>query len=313
MTGDMLTAALAWHQAGCSLVRAATDGTKRPLGPWKRYQQARANEHQLHAWFKDGHPGLGIVCGAVSGNLEVLEFEGAAITNGTLAQFHAAVVRSGLVLPWSTLRTGCVIRSPSGGLHYYFRTPGPALPNTRLATKNGNVLVETRGEGGYVITAPSHGPVHPTGQPYLLLQGGPPTVPLLTIDDRDALLTTARSLDRAHPEARTRTPQAKLGGARPGDDFERRTDWAEILIPAGWALVRTDGHTRYWRRPGKRFGVSATSGNSTARDRLYVFSTSTPFAPQSPYTKFAAYALLSHAGDHRTAARWLRDRGYGSR
>ena len=37
-----------------------------------------------------------------------------------------------------------------------------------------------------------------------------------------------------------------------------------------------------------------------------------PFAEGKVYTKFGAYALLNHGGDHQAAARELSRRGYGS-
>jgi AAA domain len=68
-----------------------------------------------------------------------------------------------------------------------------------------------------------------------------------------------------------------------------------------------------WRRPGKTDpGISATTGQATdGTDRLYVFSTSTEFEAERPYTKFAAYALLNHGGSYSDAARALLGLGYG--
>jgi putative DNA primase/helicase len=48
------------------------------------------------------------------------------------------------------------------------------------------------------------------------------------------------------------------------------------------------------------------------RDRLYVFSTSTEFMAETPYTKFGAHALLNYGGNHSEAARQLRAQGYGT-
>lgn len=105
------------------------------------------------------------------------------------------------------------------------------------------------------------------------------------------------------------------GGVSPGDDFEARVDWAdtELLGGAGWRFMYERGNTRYWQRPDKSGGeCSATTGRAGDRDRLFVFSTSTDFDSQVPYTKFGAYALLHHNGDHQAAARDLRKLGYGT-
>ncbi|WP_344326877.1 DNA primase family protein [Streptomyces macrosporus] len=101
-------------------------------------------------------------------------------------------------------------------------------------------------------------------------------------------------------------------GLSPGDDFEQRTEWPDILVPHGWTSLFQRGSTVYWRRPGKTTpGVSATTGRAADRDRLFVFSSSTEFETETPYTKFGAYALLNHGGDHSAAARELRRLGYG--
>ncbi|MFV8127494.1 phage/plasmid primase, P4 family [Streptomyces syringium] len=341
---ETLTAALAWHAAGASVVRVATNGTKSPVGAWGPFQKQRADEQQLRAWFGDGHPGVGLVCGAVSGNLELLEFEGRAIDEGLLAEFTDIAGASGLGGLWARVTGAYAERSPSGGLHFLYRVDSPVPGNTKLArrpareeeltdderavlaTKPDKVftreLIETRGEGGFVVVAPSHGPVHETGRPYELLAGGPATLTTITAEEREALHTVARMLDTMpapaaeRPEggdAHLRAPApATDGPLRPGEDFDQRTDWEEILTPHGWRLLGARGRTRYWQRPGKSgLGISATTGHADDRDRLFVFSSSTEFDTERPYTKFGAHALLEHGGDHAAAARALRRAGYG--
>ncbi|MCG6499426.1 phage/plasmid primase, P4 family [Kitasatospora sp. A2-31] len=340
---DTLAAALAWHAAGASVVRVALDGTKRPLGDWKGAQSVRATEDQIRTWFADGHPGLGVVMGAVSGGLEMFEFEGRAVEEGLAAQYNEIVEASGLAEVWNAVKCGYTDRSPSGGFHVVWRVVnGPVAGNTKLAARParpeeltdrerqvlaerpGKIfqrdLIETRGDGGQSVMAPSHGPVHDTGLPYVLLAGGPSTVAVINADERDALLEIARMLDQMPavepapaPLPGPREPRWDDGGISPGDDFEARTPWADILTPHGWTHIVTQGRTAYWRRPGKTLGVSATTGHDPARDRLYVFTSSTEFDPERPYTKFGAYALLEHRGDHSAAAKELRRRGYGSR
>ncbi|WP_172384774.1 phage/plasmid primase, P4 family [Streptomyces sp. MNP-20] len=342
---DTLNAALAWHTAGASVVRACTTGSKAPLGQWKPYQEERPDESLLHAWFDGGHPGLGVVLGEVSGGLEMIEFEGRAVDEGLPAEFGEIVEASGLGDVWDAIKRGYCERTPSGGYHLIYRvTGGPVLGNTKLARRPATaaeleaapgarvqVLIETRGQGGFVVTAPSHGPVHPSGRPWELLAGGPGHIATIDVGERDALFAVARMLDEM-PQA-DQTPALAAapadeadaflfgtvpasavdsGGLSPLDDFEQRTAWADILKPHGWQLLFTSGHTSYWRRPGKNVGVSATTGRDAARDRLFVFSSSTEFEQETPYTKPGAYALLEHGGDHSAAARELRRRGYGA-
>jgi hypothetical protein len=110
--------------------------------------------------------------------------------------------------------------------------------------------------------------------------------------------------------ADTVVPSAEL---RPGDDFNRRTTWQDLLEPAGWTpLFVTEDGVRYWRRPDKRFGHSATT-NHGGTDHLYVFTSSAaPLEADTSYDKFAAYAALHHKGDYSAAARALALQGFGT-
>jgi hypothetical protein len=100
------------------------------------------------------------------------------------------------------------------------------------------------------------------------------------------------------------------GEVPPGEDYAARTSWADILEPHGWRLVRVRGDIRDWCRPGKDEGISATT-NGNGTDRFHCFSTSTEFDTTS-YSKFGAYAVLNHGGDHSAAASALKAAGYGS-
>lgn len=357
-TPDTLAAALTLHAAGCSVVAVRADGSKHPRGSWKANQTERATEQQVRTWFTNGHPGVGIVCGHVSGNLEMLELEGRAVDEGVLNQLAEIINASGLAELWQRIATGWLERSPSGGLHFHYRvTEAPVPGNTKLAARlaredeytdderelsqrhpNKKILrglIETRGEGGFVVTAPSHGTVHPSGWPYELLAGGPASCPTITADEHEALHTICRMLDQIPSDdvAKVEPPHnttgqplneadaflfsgsgdTEPGGTTPGDDFEQKATWADILTPHGWKHLFTSGQTFYWQRPGKDGREpSATTGRAMDRDRLYVFTTSTEFTPEKPYTKFGAYAVLNHGGNHSAAARELRRQGYGS-
>ena len=66
------------------------------------------------------------------------------------------------------------------------------LANTKLARKPGenggiDVLAETRGTGGFTITAPSGGSTHPSGGNWTLIGGSIETIPTITMKQRNAL------------------------------------------------------------------------------------------------------------------------------
>ncbi|MFD9368808.1 phage/plasmid primase, P4 family, partial [Streptomyces sp. NPDC060020] len=334
------------------------DGSKRPQGDWKRAQTERAPADLVRGWFATGHPGVGVVCGQVSGGLEMLELEGRAIDEGVLDQLVEILANSGMAELWQRIATGWLERSPSGGLHLHYLVEGGAPGNTKLASRLAREdeltdderdllarhprkkilrgLVETRGEGGFVVTAPSHGSVHASGRPYELLAGGPALMPTITPEEHAALHAVCRMLDTVPADEESPAIPAPAqppvdeaaaflfgsgsspagaagGGLTPGDDYEARTPWADILTPHGWKSLFVSGGTTYWQRPGKDGREpSATTGHRMDRDRLYVFTTSTEFIAERPYTKFGAYALLNHSGDHSAAASALRRQGYGA-
>ena len=317
------SAAHAWHAAGYAVVPARTDGTKAPLTTWKQYQSTPPTLDEVTAWFRDAHPGLGLICGAVSGNLEMLELEGRAVTGGHLTDLQQLMADAELDHVWHRLTAGYAERTPSGGLHLLYRVDGAPVPgNLKLAsTATNDVLAETRGEGGYVVVAPSHGPVHPTGGAWTLHGNSRPgRVPTITADERAQLHDVVRALNH-HPQPAAPAnpgpftppapPQPADGHLSPGDHYAQHTDWAHILTPHGWRLVYTRGQLRAWCRPGKAVGVSATT-DALGTDRLRVFTTSTDFDTTS-YSKLGAYAVLNHHGDLAAAAKALHDAGYGTR
>ncbi|NJP42300.1 bifunctional DNA primase/polymerase [Actinacidiphila epipremni] len=330
------------HAASLCVLPVKANGTKQPdVRSWTSYKVNRSTPAEHDAWFGDGRrTGIGVVYGAVSGNIEMIEFEGRAIAEGLLDEVTDIMIGSGLGDDWDAITTGWVDQSPSGGLHFRARIVGAPVQGSmklasrlaredeftpeerqRLAEKPGakppiRVLIETRGEGGYGVVAPSHGSVHASGRPYVRISGSPATLPEIDADRMDAVREVCRMVD-AVPKQETPASAPRdvrpigEGGLRPGDDFDARADWADILQPHGWTFVQQRGRTRYWRRPGKDRGVSATTGRAADADRLYVFTTGTEFTAEVPYTKFGAHALLNFGGDHKRAAADLKRQGYG--
>jgi putative DNA primase/helicase len=72
---ELLIEARRLRDAGLSIIPVRTDGSKAPALPWKAYQSRLPTEAELREWF--GHPGYGlaIVCGAISDNLEIIDFD----------------------------------------------------------------------------------------------------------------------------------------------------------------------------------------------------------------------------------------------
>jgi len=129
---------LALSQAGRLLFPAGRD--KKPLiSGWP--QLATTDESQLRAWFEVDPPlNPAVVTGHKSGFfcLDVDGDEGKA----SLEELEARYGR---------LLSGCVVRTPSNGLHHYFQMPDFDIRNS--AGKLGPKL-DIRANGGYVLVPP---------------------------------------------------------------------------------------------------------------------------------------------------------------
>ncbi len=330
----VLDVAQIWQLAGVSVIPIQANPTKRPAVSWSLFMERIASSDNVYEWWHGSEFGLALICGQVSSGLEMCEIEGRALADSSALLHIISVMDDGDAGPvWDLLTgpNGYAEDSPSGGMHLLYRISDQPVPgNTKIAAdENRLVVAETRGEGGYVIVAPTPGHCHPSGEPWRLVNGNYGQLPTITWAERNRLHECLRlALDKTPPPPEPRPVVAvsvdgmgngsitSLMDLSPGDDFEQRVDWEEILGPHGWrvTVAMTNGE-RHWVRPGKdpREGMSATTGRANDRDRLYVFSTSTPFHAEIPYTKFGAYTLLNHGGDHSAAASSLARRGFGTR
>jgi len=312
---NVLTAAQQLCIGNLSVIPIHADGTKAPLVSWKDYQARCPTHDELTRWFGPGHVGLAVIAGQVSGNLEVLDFDAPEVFGPWAAMVQA--------LCPGLLRQLPLVQTPTDGRHVYYRCPQIA-GNQKLAVcpqANGRpeVLIETRGEGGYVIAPPSPADCHPLNRPYVLLEGDLAAMPTITPEERMLLLNAARAFNTyVKPECivsdRTSSRLSHASGERPGDVFNARAEWPAILQPHGWSCVGQHGEVTLWKRPCKRErGISATT-NYAGSNLLYVFSTNAwPFEPETAYSKFAAYALLEHGGGFAAAAKALSHLGYSVR
>lgn len=314
------------YLAASLCVLPASLAEKRPTLPtWKSYQSRLPTESQIASWFT-GDVAVCVLTGAVSGNLELIDFD----SGGELFDAWRDLVES--QSPGMTARL-MIERSQSGGRHVVYRCQSPVPGNQKLAQRRMEVtdaspvaiagktyvprrsghcyeivftLIETRGEGGLFLCAPSPG--------YVIEQGGFNDIPIITDSERSILIDAASSLTEVYepdlPSAPAKPycrPEPGAGGVLPGDDFNERGDVREILMRHGWQLARP-GDNEQWRRPGKTHGASATLKGRV----FYVFSSNAaPFEPTRAYSPFSVYAILEHDGDFSAAASSLMADGFG--
>jgi hypothetical protein len=290
---SLLPSALAYRESGLSVLPAVRLQKRPRLPGWKEFQLRIPQEHQIVEWFSKPEDAICVVTGQVSGNLEMLDFDRGG------DRFEAWKEQ----IPPELFARIVIETSQSGGKHVIYRCSEPINGNMKLAMgfRDGAMvtLIETRGEGGLFLCAPTLG--------YSLEQGSLTEIPVLTPQEREILLETAWSLNEYLPTADVPADSQFVPENRPGDDFNNRGDIRALLIKHGWTLVKK-AENELWRRPGKANGWSASLKDKS----FYVFSgNAAPLEPNRAYSPFAVYAWLEFGGDFEMAARMLRQQGYG--
>jgi len=129
---------------------------KHPAINWQRYTQKQADDDTLCMWFEDSEDlyGVGLVTGSISGNIFVVDVDVGEGKSGIETLDNVQMAHDDLPIT-ATAITG------SGGKHLFFRAPEGMVIGT-----DKNVLgqgVDVRGEGGFVVAAPSK---HVSGNRY---------------------------------------------------------------------------------------------------------------------------------------------------
>jgi len=316
IAGDIVTTlmktVLDAHDAGLSIIPIKSDGSKKPPFAWKAYQSERATKEQLRAWFAPGmFEAAAVVCGEVSGWLHMIEMEGWAFEQGLWPAFREQAVAALGEERWTEI-TRYVEHSPSGGVHFYVRCPGFGEGNLKLAMLDGLVVIETRGEGGYSIIAPSVG--HNTGLPWTVAQGVLSDIATVSLDEMAVILAAARTLDGGGEDPSSATQPADANLPAPVESqasasklenrlVESKSGWMDATIAdfndsasvlawlPGWTFVRDDIFEGEPIQRYKRDGSDNEHGMAIMQSgRVGFFSSNCPAWAQ-PYDgrKFETY------------------------
>lgn len=202
---------------GGVVVLPAIRSQKRPAVPWKAFQNNKFENVELFEKFD----AICVVGGPISGNLEILDFDYQA---EAFDDFCEEVVKRG----GDDVLLRCLIEtSQSGGKHLAYKHLDIPIKNSKLAAKtfeapsnesaNGTLkeasneiiyrgktlrfdangrtratTIETRGEGGICLIAPSPG--------YEVAQGDWANLPILTREERRILFESAFACDEERRE-----------------------------------------------------------------------------------------------------------------
>jgi Protein of unknown function (DUF3987)/Bifunctional DNA primase/polymerase, N-terminal len=288
------------------------NNTKNPIQDWTPLQSTRQTINCVRRELKkDSSGGIGIICGEISGNLEVLDIDLKNDNTGLLYPNLQREVEKKVPGLTNRLR---VIKTISGGYHWYY-TCDTISRNAALAKRHTTeseqqsqkyettkVLIETRGQGGYVVTYPTKG--------YTVEQDCP--VPHITVEEREGLFECSKRFNEVNiPIFKNQGDEIKESQfeVTPWDDFNKRGDIPTLLIKHGFTIVKEIDKRIIIRRPGKDEG---TSGDFRTDLRLLkLFSTSTVFEAGRGYRPTAIFAFLECNGDFRLASKKLFQMGYG--
>jgi hypothetical protein len=331
---ELIKAALTARRHGVATVPVELPEKRPPRGlSWKWRESRLPDEGTIERELtgRNGNAGFAVIGGRVSGNAEIFDFDLSGALYGAFSSL-VELEAPGLVERLSIQET------QSGGYHLIARCPQVTIPgNLKLAAKRIPVegpgvhsyggksytarswegrwflfptAIETRGEGGYAVAAPSPG--------YSILQQ-PATGEFfafaeITPEERATLHRCARALDESPPkviEDGPRQAEATNQGMQPGADFNTRGNVLPYLLSAGFKEFGGSPERRQLTRPGKDKGISATLYEGRI---LHVFtSNAPPFEEDGSYSPFAVYTLLEHGGDFHKAAAELHRLGFGTR
>lgn len=288
---------------------------KRSIFSWKAQQTKFLTDEQLKSQFAHSSVwGIATICGAISGNLEVIDLDLDADISGVLYENFCSEIITNLGADFfASLR---IVRSRSGGMHWYYYCSEiegnqklarrPSTPDELAATPNNpvQVLIETRGEAGYIIVPPTPG--------YTIVHKCMP--PTITPEQRTILLNIARSFNEyIEPGPRQHKPTTVTSrySKSPFEDYNERGDPEQILVAHGWTYKYSRGGRNFYVRPGKTEGIS---GDWWAEKGWFaVFTTSTEFEANKAYKPAAVFCLLECNNDWSCCCNRLLEMGFGEK
>ena len=234
---------------------------KRPvIGSWSQYQEAPPTVVELEKMFAKGADQIAVICGKVSGNLEVIDID---LKNDDTGELWDALWGD-IVEYFNNGMPLLAVFTPSGGAHLYYRC-SVIEGNQKLASKPKDsrpvVLIETRGEGGYVIAPPSAG---------YRTDFDLSTIVEITPDQRADILDICRKYNQVFKteKAKVSNVQASAYMETPWDAYNNDlTDpWMEVLLSNGWHTTYSKYGRVYFSKDGSD---SKNKANWSEEKRLF--------------------------------------------
>ena len=304
--------AMAYLEQGYSVV--VTNRYKAAIHKWTSYQQCRNSQQELSSQLNRSEAyGIAIVCGTISGNIEVIDIDEKNALQGAMFEefLQLLQVKNPEILPKLA-----IAKTKNKGYHliYVCASVGRSRPLARRCLtvaeqqqspkEKVKVLIETRGTDGYFVVFPTPG--------YRFTQKDLFHLTELSQAERDCLFEIARSFNTYREPVfplRKICVRAAGGVYGPFKAYNESGDVIALLQRHGWIIVGNTPETTTFRRPGNTDHHS--SGNFNHRLGWFsVFTTSSDFEVQKAYQPYAVFAVLECDGNFTKAKSRLIELGY---
>lgn len=255
-----------------------------------------------------------------------IELEGRALqSEAFMTEWADSIERHGATALMERLNSGWVEDSPGKGRHFFFEVEVadeahwawqvdslPCKAAKRIDNDASTVWAEFCLTHSYLIVAPTGGRVHKTGRPWVRIEGGPESIPVLTgadlhmLSDVLADLGDAETSASAAPSMDARTADVRTSYNRGASDDST----LEILKSAGWVIARTEasGEVRLaFQGDRAQPGSTALSlgGPNRPAGSVFQYSTAHVSLPEGYHSAFDVRALLTEDGDRVSLAEKL--------
>jgi predicted P-loop ATPase len=286
---------------GLSIIPVASN--KIPFKPWGEYQTKISPISYWHSHYLNQGT-IGIITGKISGNLECIDIDIKNDPQKTIIKEYSNLISKELL-------SRLIIQStPNGGQHYIYRCPEAMIDkNLKLALHSDKtVILETRGEGGYFCTSKVNNKIL---QGKFNLSNLEVDIPVITTEERDFLLETARSLTRYIPrqsEKISKNDKPFVYSEPAINEFNDKYSIIDLFLKHNWSVVKEDQEKYFLLREGSS---AQHSGYYNKDSKTFTcFSTSTDFKPEKPYNNFQILQTLEGKDDYKTTLRLLPALGF---
>lgn len=287
---------------GLSIIPVSS--AKQPFGKWKEYQSKIPPISLWHQHYQNKGT-VGIITGKVSGNLEIIDVDVKNDHQKTIMTEYSDLI------PDDLLRKLIIQTTPNNGFHLIYRCPEADIDRNQKLAMNSlkEVIIETRGEGGYFCTSKVNNQIM---QGTFDLQNLNVDIPVITKQEHQLLLDLARSLTRWFPpesEDNSKNEKQDFYKIEPAiTEFNNKYSIIDLFIKHNWSVVKQDDQKVFLKREGSSAPYSGYYFKETKT--FFCFSTSTEFTPSKPYNHFQILKLLEGKNDYRTTVKLLPSFGF---